>query len=129
METSHGCLPVLPEAWQKLGAALGEGVDADYLLIDAGTASGDVRYMIVELRPRSYKLHFSQSLAEVHLGNFDHSLDIRSSLIIPLNVSREGHMGHIGLLFREERAFSDTDRQQLQLVADRLLNFLHNPLP
>jgi GAF domain-containing protein len=129
MQPSHGCLPVLPEAWQKLGAALGDGVDADYLLIDAGTASGDVRYTIVELRPQSYKLHFPQSLADIHLGDFDHSLDIRSSLIIPLSVSREGHMGHVGLLFREERAFSANERQQLQLVANRLLNFLHNPPP
>ncbi|HEX7821924.1 MAG TPA: hypothetical protein VF463_15045 [Sphingobium sp.] len=126
IERSRGYFPIFPEEWQKIGPSLTQGLDADYLLIDPGPVVDEVRYMIVELRRQTYKLHFADSLTDVH-ACASGGLGIRSSLLVPLGKTRHRHLSHIGALFRADRIFIVRDMDMLNIVADRLLSFLDRP--
>lgn len=124
--TTRGRLPILPEDWRRMGPALSEGLDADFLLFDLGPDPQRGRYTIVGLRSASHMLHFIETLAILHAPAVEGGLGIGASLFVPLNGDRMRHCGHVAALRRDDRPFTPADATHLRGVARRVLSLLND---
>lgn len=124
-ETLYRRLSILPDDWRKIGPPLCEGLDADFLLIDAGPfVRDDPRYTVVGLGSSDYRLHFYADLSEILAPHNEGGLGPKASLIVPLPHQRRRQAAHIGMLRLEGRPFTDENIVQLKAAARRLLSLL-----